>query len=250
MVTQNPQVQGRSVDPLGDRMKRYEKVPEAYLMRRVPVIGRIDGRAFHTLTRTMEKPFDEEFIDAMGFTAMTLAKEVQGCRLAYVQSDEISLLLVDYEKLDSQSWFDSRLSKMISIAASIATEAFNGEMNLRFKKQVGAYFDARFFNLQKEEVCNYFLWRQRDATRNAVSAYAQANFSHKQLQGLNQLQLREKLLNEKNVDLEKVPPHHLMGLCCTYEFQGAGSENWKIQTAPDFGKQREFVENLLKGGEE
>lgn len=171
-------------DAIGDRFKRnYENPYRFYLTRRVPVIIRIDGRAFHTFTRmNFPKPFSAKFIDAMLLAAREVANEAQGFKLGYVQSDEASFLLTDYDTLQTEPWFGYNKSKLESISASIMTAAFARAMRLVGVKDL-ATFDARAFNVPESEVVNYFLWRARDWTRNSVTMYAQAYFSHRELHG-------------------------------------------------------------------
>lgn len=103
----------------------YEQIPKIKLMRRCPVLIRIDGKAFHTFTRGFERPFDEILIKTMQETTKYLCENIQGCVFGYTQSDEITLVLVDYKKLTSSAWFDYEVQKMCSMAASKATMAFN-----------------------------------------------------------------------------------------------------------------------------
>ena len=113
-------------DDLGRRMKEYyEQIPKTKLMRRCPVIIRIDGKAFHSFTKGFNRPFDDVLMEAMQETMKYLCENIQGCVLGYHQSDEISLVLVDYQKLNSDAWFDYEVQKICSIAASMATMAFN-----------------------------------------------------------------------------------------------------------------------------
>ena len=113
-------------DNLGVRMKEfYEQIPKTKLMRRTPVAIRIDGKAFHTFTRGFRKPFDHILIKTMQETTKYLCENIQGCVLGYTQSDEITLILVDYQKLTSSAWFDYEVQKLCSISASMATMAFN-----------------------------------------------------------------------------------------------------------------------------
>lgn len=184
-------------DPIMQRMKEnYEVRSRTYLTRRTPVIIRLDGKAFHTYTRGLEKPFDEGLIEDMAETAKFLCEEIQGAKCAYVQPDEISILITDYDKLNSEAWFDYQVQKMTSVSASIASAKFNQLRGLRFliEKAKGlanrdgglrslplAFFDSRVFNIPKEEVSNYFLARQRDAVKNSVSMLAQSLYSHKEL---------------------------------------------------------------------
>ena len=210
-------------DALGDRMKDfYENRYRFYLTRRMPVIIRIDGNAFHTFTRGLDKPFDKDFMCMMQETCKSLCAGIQGCVGGYVQSDEISLLLIDYQNLNSDAWFDYNLQKVVSLAAARATAVFNDyvcgivkayndiacatfiddtkpywtKYNIWKPKQFKAIFDARAFNIPKEEVCNYFIWRQKDATRNSIQAAGQAQFSHKELNGKSQSDIQEMLFQK------------------------------------------------------
>lgn len=223
------------------RFKRYEAVSDSYLTRRTPVIGRIDGRAFHTLTRDCEKPFDEKFHTAMRLTAAKLCREIQGCKMAYLQSDEISLLITDYETIQTEPWFDYRVNKMCSIAASIAAVEFT-----QIFGKVG-HFDARFFNLPENDVCNYFVYRQRDAERNSVNALAQSRFSQKHLQNKSVSALHD-MLHEIGVNWNDLPDYQKRGYVW-YRAEGTTTEthHWVTRhEQPEFSKQREFVENFLK----
>lgn len=229
-------------DSLGDRMKRYERVSDHYLTRRVPVILCLDGKAFHTFIKNMEKPFDYSFMRAMWTTALNLTQEIQGYKFAYVQSDEISILLTDYDKLDTEPWFGYRLNKMCSVGASLASTHFNKLMGSNIQ------FDARAFNLGKEEVCNYFIWRQQDATRNSVQMVAQANFPHKSLQNLNSSQLQEKLFQEKGINWNDLP---------CFKKRGIGilktniEEIWLADMeTPIFSQDRNYIEWRLESKED
>lgn len=174
-------------DELGTRMKKYyEKRDQTFLTRRTPVIIRLDGKAFHTFTKKMERPYSHDLRGMMVSTAKALCKEVQGVKVAYQQSDEISLLLTDYDELNTQAWFDNKVQKICSVSASIATAEFNYQY---FKQQLAnqsrvvkpALFDSRCFNIPKEEVSNYFIWRFLDWRRNSIQLLAQSLFSSKKL---------------------------------------------------------------------
>lgn len=166
---------------LGDRMKaNYEDRYRHSLLRRVPVIVRVDGRAFHSFTRGCNRPFDADVIVTMIEAAKAVCADAQGCKAAYIQSDEASFLLTDYDKLTTEAWFDYGQSKVESISAALMTAWFNHYWPHDGKL---AMFDARAFNVPREEVSNYFLWRMKDWERNSVSMYCQAHFSHKQLHG-------------------------------------------------------------------
>jgi len=179
---------------LGDRMKEnYEIRARHYLTRRTPVIVRVDGRAFHTLTKRFAKPFDQKFIDAMTRAASDLFMEMQGCKMAYIQSDEASFVLTDYDRHATESWFDYRQSKIESLSASLMSVFFNEHMCDMGAGLLTAAFDSRAFNIPEDEVANYFLWRAQDWHRNSVMMYAQAYFSHKQLHGKNIPAIHEML---------------------------------------------------------
>ena len=224
-------------DELGTRMKEfYESVPKTRLVRRMPVAIRLDGKAFHTFTRGFEKPFDEVLGKSMRETMKYLCENIQGCVLGYTQSDEITLILVDYQNLNSCAWFDYEVQKMCSIAASMATMAFNKfftknvnyfEMTHEHDDTIneycttlvnaaekGAMFDARCFNIPKEEVCNLIYWRQLDATRNSIQMVGQANFSHKELQKKSCNMIQEMLFAEKGINWNDYPTYLKRGSCC------------------------------------
>ena len=234
-----------SFDNLGDRIKGYEDVNRIHLTRRMPMIIRVDGKAFHTLTRDIDKPFDDKFISAMLYTAKYLCEHVQNVKLAYVQSDEISLLLTDYDRLGTEAWFDKNLQKMVSVSAAIATLAFNKEIVKHYPDKEGV-FDSRAFVAPKEEICNYFLWRQNDATRNSVQMLARAHFSHKSLHELNNSQIQDKLMLEKSINWNDVPTHKKRGACVRKTEEG-----WKVDLeAPIFSKDRGYINDLLIPEEE
>lgn len=227
-------------DELGTRMKEfYEGVPKTRLVRRMPVAIRIDGKAFHTFTKGFQKPFDEILVKSMQDTMKYLCENTQGCVLGYTQSDEITLILVDYKHLNSDAWFDYEIQKMCSIAASMATMAFNKAFASNVAKQSkrlyreyleekdasyidtlekamnkGAIFDARCFNIPKEEVCNLIYWRQLDATRNSIQMVGQANFSHKELQNKSCNMIQEMLFAEKDINWNDYPTYLKRGSCC------------------------------------
>lgn len=234
-----------SFDDLGDRMKTYENASRHYLTRRMPCILRCDGKAFHTLTANMKKPWDDGMIDAMCHTAKYLCENIQNAKLAYVQSDEISVLLTDYDRLNTEAWFDKNLQKMVSVSAALATLSFNRKIVEHYPDKSGV-FDSRAFVIPKEDVCNYFLWRQNDATRNSVQMLARANFSHRELHGLNNSELQDKLMLEKGINWNDVATHKKRG-ACVRKIDG----NWGIDFEPPvFSRERAYINNLLVAEEE
>lgn len=271
-------------DDLGTRMKEYyEQIPKTKLMRRTPVIIRIDGKAFHTFTKGFRRPFDEVLIKTMQETTKYLCENIQGCVLGYTQSDEITLVLVDYKKLNSSAWFDYEVQKMCSIAASMTTMAFNKVFvrnvsevyKNRYKEagkclmpydlyktyqnaiDKGAMFDARVFNIPKEEVTNCIYWRQLDASRNSIQMVGQANFSHKELQNKPCNMIQDMLMTQKGINWNDYPTYQKRGSCCIKESYIDASPNstdsqavrtrWIIDTdIPIFRNEgREYIEKLI-----
>ena len=231
---------GNKKDSLGDRMKGYENISRSYLTRRVPVIIRLDGKAFHTFTRGMKKPFDPVLTQAMQQTMKSLCENIQGCVFGYTQSDEITLVLTDYATIKTDAWFGYNIQKMTSIAASMATLAFdrefiiaygqwfdrsftNGESDLPgfssldalyASKRHQALFDARVFSIPKEVVCNCVIWRQQDATRNSIEAVGQAFFSQRELHKKNCNEIQEMLWSNHNINWNNFPTENKRGSCC------------------------------------
>ena len=259
-------------DDLGTRMKTYyEGIPQTKLMRRTPVIIRIDGKAFHTFTRGFEKPFDKIMVKTMQETTKYLCENIQGCVFGYTQSDEITLVLIDYQKLTTSAWFDYEVQKMCSIAASMATLAFNkffyenvflyngmASVDMSNKeypyKEVyakavkkGAMFDARVFNIPKEEVTNCVYWRQLDATRNSIQSVGQANFSHKELQDKTCNMIQDMLHEQKGINWNDYPTYLRRGTAVKKNDSGS----WCIDLdMPQLkGEGRRYLDELIMVGE-
>ncbi|MDJ1468305.1 tRNA(His) guanylyltransferase Thg1 family protein [Xanthocytophaga flava] len=231
-------------DTLGDRMKMYyEDRTRFALPRRTYTIIRIDGKAFHTYTRGLARPFDDQFMQDMDATASFLCANIQGTRFAYVQSDEISIALTDFDKLTTAAWFDGNIQKMVSISASLATAKFN---ELRPGKL--AYFDSRVFTIPFQiEVENYFIWRQQDATRNSISNVAQSLYTHKELINKSSVQ-KQELIFQKGINWNDYAPRYKRGRIITkesFEKQGALRNRWTVSDVPIFTQDRSFLQNLL-----
>jgi tRNA(His) 5'-end guanylyltransferase len=213
-------------DQLGDRMKDfYEDRTRFKLARRTNTIIRIDGKAFHTYTKGLQRPFDIGLMEDMNTTTEFLCQNIQGAKFGYVQSDEISILLTDYDDITTHAWFDGNLQKMASIAASLATAKFNqlrmaratkGDINNMLdvddiKNFKLAMFDARVFQIPyQEEVLNYFVWRQQDATRNSISSVAQSLYSHKELNGKKTNEMQEMIF-QKGINWNDYTPREKRG---------------------------------------
>ena len=255
-------------DSLGDRMKEnYENRAKTYLVRRMPVIVRLDGKAFHTFTKGLEKPYDLIFHSTMNSTLRYLCENIQGCKLGYTQSDEITLLLTDYDTLDTAAWFDNNVQKICSVSASMATMAFNkffrkyrdeyvdavmalqtGDLEkdylVTLERKLGiAMFDSRCFNIPEDEVTNCLIWRQQDATRNAIQMLGQCNFSHKELQNKSCNDIQDMLMLQKGINFNDMPTEFKRGVCCR---RGADGK-WELdKEIPIFTQDREYVESTFR----
>ena len=274
-------------DDLGIRMKEfYEQVPKTRLVRRMPVAIRVDGKTFHTFTKGFRKPFDDILIKTMQETTKYLCENIQGCVFGFTQSDEITLILVDYQKLTSSAWFDYEVQKLCSISASMATMAFNKYFAenvtneileyktsivpqcveiqqeikeyhdiLRAAVEKGAMFDARCFNIPKEEVTNLIYWRQLDATRNSIQMVGQANFSHKELQNKTCNMIQDMLHEQKGINWNDYPTVCKRGSACIYteyaNIDGSHNSGWIIDKEMPIlkGEDRAYVDDLVYIGE-
>jgi len=188
-------------DNLGNRMKtHYEDRTRYYLPRKSFIIIRVDGKAFHSYTKKLQKPFDEDFMGAMAGAAREVFKQAQGAQLAYIQSDEASFLLTDFEKDTTEAWFDNNLSKMCSVSASIMTAHFMIHRILVSGDMRPAVFDSRVYSIPKRiESCNYMIWRQNDCVRNSIISLAQSQYSHKELHGKSCNQMQD-MLHERGIN--------------------------------------------------
>ena len=267
-------------ETLGDRMKgAYENKYRLYLPERIPVIIRLDGKAFHTFCRGLKKPFDDLFISVMQDTMLDLCKNISGCKLGYVQSDEISLLLVQ-TKEESQPWFDNNIQKIVSVSASMATLYFNKNFEKRVfelmenyakdkndyteeelkyvdkldSKIYTAMFDSRVFVLPKEEVNNYFIWRQIDCTRNSILSLAQSLYSDREIHGIKCDALQDKMFTEKNVNWNDLSTVKKRGTCAIrkeVEVNGVVRNKWFIdEDIPIFTQDKTYVNGIIYKGEE
>lgn len=234
-------------DSIGNRMKEnYENRYRFFLTRRTPVLIRLDGRAFHTLTRRFDRPFDEGFLSIMNSTARVLCSEIQGAKCAYVQSDEISILVTDFDTFTTDAWFNYNIQKMTSISSGIASSHFTKLLD----NSNYAVFDSRVFNVPIEEVCNYFIWRQLDWIRNSVQMLAQSYFSPKQLHGKNQPMMHD-MLHEKGVNWTNLESKWKNGMFTVRTKDDDNLRNhWESVPSPIFKEQKNVIENLLIFGED
>lgn len=197
-------------DTLGDRVKRYESAYNQALTPRTPVVIRVDGRSFHTFTKGFERPFDGDLMDAMSSATQNTAREMQGFKLAYVQSDEATFVITDTDKLDSQGWFGYELNKIVSLTASTFTAHFNDFMRRWNITAKLATFDARAFNVPADDVPNVFIWRQRDWERNSLQMLARAHYSDHELYGKKRADMHN-MLHAKGINWADLEPRQKNG---------------------------------------
>jgi len=259
-------------DALGDRMKLYEAVSKIYLPRRLPVIIRIDGRSFHSFTRGFIKPFDYVLSKTMQDTMQYLCEHIQGCIFGYTQSDEISLILQNDKKMNTDAWFANNVQKIVSISASMATMIFNKRFSTnaidegyklfndnqsdtdvevleqqaaRYKHALDkAMFDSRVFILPKNEVCNYLIWRQNDAIRNSIEMVGRQYFAHNELYGKSCNWIKEQLINQFNFDWEDINTIYKRGSCYIKDFTSECGEWYLDEEIPIFKENRNYIERL------
>ena len=265
-------------DELGNRMKsHYENRTRIYLPRRTYSILRLDGKCFSSFTKGLKKPFDVGLIFDMDETAKYLCSKIQGAKIGFVQSDEISILMTDFDTLQTDAWFDGNIQKIVSISASLAASKFNQLRWMRYvneryndgaaddpiswdwfegvRKLRLADFDARTFTIPSfTEVCNYFIWRQNDCVRNSISSVAQSLYSSKQLHGKNMSE-QQDMIHEKGQNWNDYPAMQKRGrfvfkkeIDMETEYKGKEfmqssykRKIWVVEECPTFTQDQNFL---------
>lgn len=227
---------------LGFRMKeQYENRTRTFLPRRTYTIIRIDGKAFHTLTKVeaCKKPFDDKLMNAMSVASKFVCENVMGAKFGYAQGDECSILLTDFAKKGTESWFNGNIQKVCSVVASMFTAKFNDI----YKPSMLAFFDARVFTIPDPiEVENYFIWRQKDAERNSINAVAQSYYSHKELMGKSCKDMQE-LIHQKGDNWNNYKTKEKRGV---FIDRGIVEGYWNINVEPPiFTKDIEFLRSRI-----
>lgn len=228
------------IQELGDRMKEYEKVSNIYLPRRSYIIIRVDGIAFHTYTKGMNKPYDNTLIAAMNHTAEYLCKSIIGAKLAFTQSDEISIVVTDFGDPKTQAWFNNNLIKMVSNSASKATSSFNAFMYINRYDKMGdidikdAEFDSRVYQIpQRTEVINYLRWRQMDTIRNSIETVCREYYSQSEMNGKNGKELKDMIISAGD-NWDMYSEDRKMGRLTIKELiPGETRPRWTTRYAPD-----------------
>jgi len=241
----------RDKKSLGDRMKSYENSFKQILPPRMPVIIRLDGKAFHTFTRRFKKPYDESLMGLMDKTAKYVCENIQGAQIAYVQSDEITILIHGYKTIDSEPWFANEIQKMVSISSALASSYFTYALGLQhfnnyIRDVIPVQFDSRVFVMPEHDVVNNFIWRQQDWERNSIQMFGLSYFLQKELHGISCKKIIEKCEQERNVKWSDLPAHIKRGRCIYKK-----DIRWIIdREIPIFKDDRNFIEQHLKTEDE
>jgi tRNA(His) 5'-end guanylyltransferase len=244
---------------LGIRMvDNYESITNYKLPKRTFTIIRLDGKSFSKFCKRFKKPFDDDFVRMMNETAKYVAENAQGCKIAFVQSDEITLILTDFDELTTKAWYDGRIQKICSISASLATSKF---LQLLFDYEISKIdkvdlsikdvrklvmnqklmeFDSRVYTVPpRDEVLNTVFWRQQDCTRNSVSMVAQSMYSHKELENKNNSQ-QQDLIHDKGQNWNDYPIGLKRGRVIVKR-----DGKWVIEEPPIFSQQWDFFTDII-----
>jgi tRNA(His) 5'-end guanylyltransferase len=227
-------------------MKEYEKCSTSVLPTNIPIILRIDGRAFHTFTKQFKRPFDNDFSKMMNKVAGGLCSEIANARIAYVQSDEISILI--YNRIDSDTWFGNNVQKMTSVSASLATMWAASWLHATTFSCKYATFDSRVFAIPEKDVVNYFIWRQRDWERNSLHMLCKTQYSQADLQGRNSAAMHE-MLHKKGLNWDELETRWKRGRCVLkIETPDMPMKHkWGIDdNIPIFTKDRNYIESIMQ----
>jgi len=183
-------------DDLGNRIKIYENIEiNRRLLPLLPIVCRLDGKAFHNFTKDLKRPYDPVLSEVMILTTAYLVQETNA-NIGYTQSDEISLTWHN-DRFDKQLFFDGKIQKMVSVLSSLTTGYFNKILTKYIKKEELGFFDCRVFNVPNvEEGANVLLWRERDATKNSISMAAGTYYDHMDLMNKNSSQKQEMLFHK------------------------------------------------------
>ena len=264
---------------LADRMKEYENVTQFRLMKKEPVIIRIDGRAFSKFTKGLDKPFDKDLCEIFEYVSYKLREKIDNVKFIYAQSDELSLLLTDWDTTKENNggridtWYDYRIQKMVSVASAEATRLFNqkvdevvskywrlysqrdvdmDDMELylnKYKlwkdKRYEAVFDTRVFNLPLDEVTNYFIYRQNDAIRNSKMGFARKYFSQKELYKLSNDEAIALVKEKFNEDFYETSLEQQRGFTIASNNEDGKTIKYIDKEIPLFKENREYIEKYL-----
>lgn len=241
-------------DLMGNRFKAYEAASSMHMIPGIPKIIRLDGKAFHTFTKGCEQPYDWNIMSAMAAGAVAVMKEIGGsARLAYIQSDECSIVLNDKPRIESSPWFDNNLVKMATVSSSIMSVNFSWayyEALASSGSQAGsvefkpAYFDARIFPVPNVwEMHNAILWRQFDAIKNSKSQYARHYFSQKQVHEKNGEQKVQMMKDQHGFDWHTAPTWTKHGIVVRRGTMGKFEIDMNI---PEFKVDKDYLAKIYE----
>lgn len=244
-------------DLMGNRFKAYEACSSMYLIPGTPKVIRLDGKAFHTFTKGCEQPYDWSIMSAMAAGAIAVMKEIGGsARLAYIQSDECSIVINDKPRIESSPWFDNNLVKMATVSASIMSvnfsKTFHDSRIMNVKEGIDpstipfkpAYFDARVFQVPNVwEMNNAILWRQFDAIKNSKSQYARHYFSQKQVHEKNGDQKVTMMKEQHGFDWNTAPTWTKRGIVIRRGTMGKFEIDTEI---PEFKIDRDYLAKIYE----
>lgn len=192
----------------GDRIKALERIEAGRIaIPRLPILARLDGRAFHTLTKNYDRPFDLDMSNSMIQTAQALVEEFDAV-CAYTQSDEITLAWLE------PNLFDGRFQKLTSVLAGYCSVVFATAISEWKGDRTGQVpcFDCRVWQVPTlQDVLDVFVWREDDATKNSITMAAQAYYSHKELHGVDSA-AKHEMLHKKGVNWNSYPAHFRRGV--------------------------------------
>ena len=251
-------------EDIGNRIKsNYENRAKNFLTRRIPVIIRVDGKSFSKFCNRFEKPYSYPLNTMLCSVLKYLCENIQGAKFGERHSDEISILVTDFDTLTTDAYFDYSVQKICSITASMATSEFcrqliiNNEKSIKpvlFVEEKWPTFDSRCFNIPEDEISNYFWWRNIDCTRGSINMLAQSKFSHKELQNKNCKEMQEMIFNKFNINWNDLPQFQKTGFICTRKNAEKEIEKgpnkgekclrsfWEIESSP---KTRNEIDSII-----
>lgn len=241
---------------LENRMRTYEE--KSHFIKRIPVIVRIDGKSFKNFTKQEVFYINEKYdfsniiIDGLVFAANNCLESGNNAKCAYIQSDEISILLTDFDYLNTEPLFNYDKEKIISYFTSVVSNSFNDYMNL-FRKSNSiirpikiANFLTKAHNYPEDDVVNYFVWRQQDAIRNSISKFCRNFYSDNEMHCKNQSNMHE-MLYQKGMNWATDLDDKFKNGVFIYKDKGfeENTEYKIMEKCPIFLKERDIIQNLM-----
>ena len=241
-----------------EKLKAYEQRTDTKLSVDMPIILRIGGKSFKTLTKNCDKPFDDVVARAMYKTMLELCKNIPYCVLGYTYSDEITLLIVNKGLDGATPWYENRAQKLCSVTASMATAQFCKffvEYTKLYNRELSidlglVAFDCRCFNILENDVIEYFIWRQKACVRHAVMGIAHTMYSNKELYKKSDGTVRKMIKEKTGKAFAGVEPGYCYGFCAVRRLVRLPSLNvrnmWTIdKDVPKFWREPMYIQDCL-----